>query len=62
MEIPVEGFPFSAEAVAAWFRARHGRDPGDAELNDIFNAMAEREATPPREGPEADPLPPRSLT
>lgn len=53
MDIPAEGFPFSAKAVAAWFRDRHGRDPGDAEINAILNAMAEREATPPLVGPRA---------
>jgi predicted kinase len=53
MEIPIEGFPFSATVVAGWFRARRGRDPADAELNAILNAMAEREATPPLEGPRA---------
>jgi hypothetical protein len=54
MVIPVEGFPFDAAAVAAWFRDRHGRDPADTEIKAILNAMAEREATPPFEGPRAD--------
>lgn len=54
MDIPVEGFPFSAVAVAAWFRDRHGCNPADAEINTILNAMAEREATPPLVGPRAD--------
>jgi hypothetical protein len=54
MDIPAEGYPFSAEAVVIWFRDRHGRDPGDAELIAILNAMAARDATPPHEGPEAD--------
>ena len=54
MEIPVEGYPVSVEAVTVWFRDRYGRDPGDPELNSIINAMAEREATAPREGPVAN--------
>ena len=54
MEIPVEGYPISAEAVTQWFQDRHGRLPGEEELITIINAMAAREATPPREGPEAD--------
>jgi hypothetical protein len=55
MDIPAEGYPFSAEAVVAWFRDRHGRTPGDAELNAVLNAMAARDATPPRDGPDAAP-------
>jgi hypothetical protein len=46
-ELPVEGFPISAEAVQAWFVDRHGRLPGAAELTGILNAMAAREATAP---------------
>lgn len=52
MDIPAEGFPFSADAVTLWFRDRHGRDPGAAELGAILNAMADREATPPLDLPK----------
>jgi hypothetical protein len=48
--LPEEGFPPSADAVHAWFVARHGREPGAEELTAILNAMALRDATPPIEG------------
>jgi hypothetical protein len=49
IELPVEGYPIGAEAVTTWFQDRYGRIPSAEELTDILNAMAEREATPPRE-------------
>ncbi|CAH2599869.1 conserved protein of unknown function [Rhodovastum atsumiense] len=55
MDIPVEGYPFSIEAVTTWFRDRRGRDPSEMELNMILAEMAAREATFPREGPNVDP-------
>jgi hypothetical protein len=49
IELPVEGYPISQEAVITWFRDRYGRMPSAEEVSDILNAMADREATPPRE-------------
>ena len=65
LELPVEGYPISAKAVAEWFERRHGRQPSELELGDIMLAMAQREATAPVEmapdlegwqvGPESSP-------
>ena len=49
LELPVEGYPISEEAVHTWFVDRFRREPGAAELARILNAMAAREATPPVE-------------
>jgi hypothetical protein len=54
MEIPVEGYPYSVEALTTWFRDRHGRDPSEVELNQMMNAMAARDSTAPHRGPDAD--------
>jgi len=54
MELPVEGYPEGAEAVREWFRKRHGREASAEELGAILNAMAMRDATPPRD-PHATP-------
>ena len=47
LELPVEGFPISAEAVRAWYVDRHGQVPSERELGRILIAMSAREATPP---------------
>jgi hypothetical protein len=46
-ELPVEGFPVSADLVREWFEHRHGRTPGERELGRMMIAMAAREASPP---------------
>jgi len=51
MELPVEGYPISDEAVTGWFLRRYGRLPGALEVGWIMDAMAQRETTPPIEGP-----------
>jgi hypothetical protein len=54
-ELPALGYPVSEEAVENWFRTRHGRAPTERELGAIIGEMARREATPPHQGPDADP-------
>jgi hypothetical protein len=51
MELPVEGYPISDEAVTGWFLQRYGRLPGAPEVGWIMDAMAQRETTPPIDGP-----------
>jgi hypothetical protein len=55
MLLPVPGYPASEQSLTAWFRETHGREPSELELGALMAAMAERAATPPLEGPEADP-------
>lgn len=55
MELPALGFPMAEEALTAWFREAHGREPSSLELGSIMAAMAARVASPPYEGPEAEP-------
>jgi hypothetical protein len=52
-ELPAAGYPISEEAVQHWFRAQYDRTPTEHELGSIMNQMAQREATPPRRGPDA---------
>lgn len=54
-ELPAEGYPIAEVAVTDWFRGRYGRAPTERELGAVMGAMAQREATPPRRGPDADP-------
>jgi hypothetical protein len=51
MELPVEGYPISDEAVTGWFLQRYRRLPSAPEVGCILDMMAQREATPPIEGP-----------
>lgn len=55
MDLPVRGYPISAEAVTNWFIATYGRQPSEREVVSIVNAMAAREASLPKEGPVAGP-------
>jgi hypothetical protein len=55
MALPVPGYPYSAEALTDWFSRTYSRDPSVAELGALMNAMAQRDSTPPHDGPEADP-------
>jgi hypothetical protein len=52
-ELPAPGYPVSEEAVEYWFRGRYGCAPTEQEIGAIIGAMAQREATPPRRGPDA---------
>jgi hypothetical protein len=54
MELPVEGYPISTEAVGNWFRAKFGHEPTVQELCDIMLQMTNRDTTLPREGPTPD--------
>ncbi len=54
MELPVEGYPISSEAVTNWFRARFGREPSVEEVGDIMLRMTSRETALPDEGPAPD--------
>lgn len=54
-DLPALGYPVSEEAVEHWFRQRHGRAPTERELGAIIGEMAQREATQPHRGPDADP-------
>ena len=54
-ELPAPGYPVSEEAVDRWFREHRGRAPTDLELGAILGAMADREATPPCDGPKSEP-------
>ncbi len=49
-ELPAPGFPVSGDAVHTWFVDRYGREPSAAELTELLNAMAARDATPPVRG------------
>lgn len=53
LELPVAGYPISEDAVAHWFQQTYQRPPRDDELGAIIDAMAQREATPPHDGPNA---------
>jgi hypothetical protein len=55
MRLPVAGYPASEQSLTAWFREMHGREPSELELGALMAAMAERVATPPLEGPQAEP-------
>lgn len=55
MELPAAGYPISEEAVTNWFQAQHHRMPTEAEVGEVMDAMARRDATPPVQGPRADP-------
>jgi len=55
IELPVAGYPISAEALTSWFRRTYSRTPSARELGVLMNAMARRDSTPPHEGPEPDP-------
>lgn len=55
IDLPAPGYPYSEQALTSWFRATYDRVPSERELGVLMNAMAQRDATPPREGPEPDP-------
>ncbi|HET8995477.1 MAG TPA: hypothetical protein VFN42_02305 [Acetobacteraceae bacterium] len=55
LQLPVDGYPISEDAVAHWFQQTYRREPTDLELGAIISAMAERETTPPHVGPHAEP-------
>jgi hypothetical protein len=40
MELPVEGYPISSEAVTKWFRSRFGCEPTTEELGTLMCACA----------------------
>lgn len=54
MELPVLGYPINEESIISWFQQRYHRAPTSQETGAIMDAMAQREATPPVEGPIAD--------
>lgn len=54
IELPVLGYPISAEALTSWFCRTYSRTPSARELGVLMNAMAQRDSTPPHEGPEPD--------
>lgn len=54
-DLPAPGYPYSEQALTAWFRRSYGRPPYARELGALMNAMARRDATSPHEGPEPDP-------
>jgi hypothetical protein len=54
IELPVEGYPYSEQSLTDWFRRRHARDPSTRELGALQVALAQRDSTPPHEGPNAD--------
>ena len=53
--LPAPGVPITEHAVAEWFARAYGREPNDREVGAIINAMAERESTSPRVGPNPEP-------
>jgi hypothetical protein len=55
VDLPVPGYPYSEQALTAWFQQTKGREPSDREVGALMNAMAQRDATPPHQGPEPDP-------
>jgi len=52
VELPAQGYPSSEQAVRNWFRGRFGCDPTELELGITIGAMARREATMARDGPD----------
>jgi hypothetical protein len=54
IELPAPGYPISEQSLTDWFRQRYGRTPSERELGSLMAAMAERNSTPPHEGPRAD--------
>ncbi len=53
LELPATGYPISEEAAEHWFRDRYWREPTEQEIGAIIGEMAQREATPPHDGPNA---------
>ena len=53
-ELPAAGYPPSEQALTDWFRRTHGREPTELEIGRIFAEMAQRDATPPHDGPHSD--------
>jgi hypothetical protein len=46
MELPVQGYPISRDAITTWFRDRHGREPSALEVGEIMLRMTARDSTP----------------
>ncbi len=44
MQLPVEGYPISSEAIREWFRRTYGREASDVEVGELQDAMARRES------------------
>jgi hypothetical protein len=55
VELPAPGYPISEQSLIDWFRQKYGREPTEQEVGALMSAIAERESTPPHEGPQADP-------
>ncbi|MBV9250234.1 MAG: hypothetical protein JO227_13445 [Acetobacteraceae bacterium] len=54
MNLPPPGYPISEQAITDWFRTTYRREPVEREIGLIMDAMADRSATPPHEGPPAN--------
>lgn len=53
-ELPALGYPPSERALTAWFRETYHREPSEREIGVLMGAMAARDGSPPREGPNPD--------
>lgn len=53
-DLPARGYPPFEQSVADWFYQKYARAPTERELGLLMSAMAERDATSPRTGPNAD--------
>jgi hypothetical protein len=54
MMLPAKGYPVSEQSLTEWFRQTHAREPTALEIGALMAAIAQRDATPPHEGPEVD--------